>query len=372
MNFAKLNSDAVFGRSDGKILWQPRIICWYHDKIFSGEPLPEKYAGLSIYDIYRKLGCSARLYEFGECFERQEDYRVQQTFQENPDGKITHTIETPAGCQTEILQKSKTSQWPKHLKREVETEKELETAAWREENCSWKWNGEKYNKLIEEIGDLGAPAVIMPRMNIQSLYLEKMGIENGIFAMQDWPETVDRYFNALEESHSRLIELINDSPVNLVNFGENIHSDSLPPYLFEKYHLPACRRRCDKLHSAGKFVYSHWDGNCRPLLKYARQTGLDGIEAITPTPQGDVTLEEIKEALGDDMYLIDGIPAVFFDETYSEKTLTDCTERIIELFAPKLILGISDEISSTGDIERINLITDIVNSYNSQFETVNF
>ncbi len=40
---------------------------------------------------------------------------------------------------------------------------------------------------------------------------------------------------------------------------------------------------------------------------------LDGIEAITPQPQGDVTLEEIKEALSDDMFLLDGIPAILFD-----------------------------------------------------------
>ena len=68
---------------------------------------------------------------------------------------------------------------------------------------------------------------------------------------------------------------------------------------FERYVLPAYQRRCELLHAAGKFLHAHWDGDCRPLLKYARDTGLDGIEAITPAPQGDVTLEETKAALGD-------------------------------------------------------------------------
>jgi len=57
----------------------------------------------------------------------------------------------------------------------------------------------------------------------------------------------------------------------------------------------------------------------RPLLQYAHETGLDGIEAITPRPQGDVTLEEAKEALGDDMFLLDGIPAIYFDKTFPSK-----------------------------------------------------
>ena len=88
----------------------------------------------------------------------------------------------------------------------------------------------------------------------------------------------------------------------------------------------------------------------------------------TPFPQGDVTPEEIKAGLGDDMFLIDGLPAIYFDETFSVEVLKECTHRLIELFAPKLVLGISDEISSTGDIERIRVVGDIVDEYNAQFE----
>jgi uroporphyrinogen-III decarboxylase len=208
--------------------------------------------------------------------------------------------------------------------------------------------------------------MFMPRMNVQSLFIEKMGVEKGIFAIYDWTSLVESLFDATEENHNRLINVINYSPIEIINFGENVHSGSLSPMLFEKYHLPACQRRCEKLHSANKFVYAHWDGDCKPLLPYAKDTGLDGIEAITPLPQGDVTLEEIKEALGNDMFLVDGIPAVYFDDTYSVTTLVDCVHKIIDLFAPNLILGISDEISSTGDIERISTVTEIVNKINKE------
>ena len=36
------------------------------------------------------------------------------------------------------------------------------------------------------------------------------------------------------------------------------------------------------------------------------------------------------------------------------------------MFAPKLVLGISDEISSHGDLERIRLVGKIVDGYNAQ------
>ena len=70
MDFAILNRQVVFGESGGRIIWQPRIDCWYKDKVFAGEPLPAPYTGMTLPEIYRALGCSARLYEFNECFRR--------------------------------------------------------------------------------------------------------------------------------------------------------------------------------------------------------------------------------------------------------------------------------------------------------------
>jgi len=365
-DFAKLHHDVCFGKSGGKIIWQPRIGCWFGDKQFAGEPLPEPYRGMGPSGIHRALGCSDRLYEFNSCFRRVEDPRVRSTREKLNETDERVVIETPAGRQEAVHRQSPNNAGTIHLKWEVTTEEEMKVAAWREENTTWEWDQDRFDELLAEVGDLGAPTMFMPRMNVQSLYIEKMGSQNGIYAIHDWPGTVETYFRALDESHGRLIDVINASPIDIINFGENVHAGTLPPSLFTKYHLPACQRRCEKLHAAGKWVSSHWDGDCRPLLPFAKETWLDGIEAITPFPQGDVTLDEVKNALGGEMFLLDGIPAVYFDETFPVETLIECTRRIIELFAPKLILGISDEISSTGDIERIRVVGQIVDEYNAK------
>jgi hypothetical protein len=363
---SKLHHDVVFGRAGGRIIWQPRIGCWYYDKLFDGEALPAPYTGMSFFEVYRALGCSARLYEYNTCFKRIEHPGVTFTQRALNETDEQTTIHTPVGEQIFIGRKTPNSPHLITLKWEVESEAELKVAAWREENTTWVWDGERFAQLQHEVGDLGAPTMYMPRMNVQNLYIEKMGVEKGVFALYDWPDTTHAYFRALEESHERMIDVINASPIDIINFGENVHDGTLSPALFRKYHLPACQRRCEKLHRAGKFVCSHWDGNTHSILKYARETGLDGIEAITPQPQGDVTLEEIKAALGDDLFLLDGIPAIYFDELFPLQVLEDCTRRIIELFAPKLVLGISDEISSHGNIERIRNVAAIVDEYNAQ------
>ncbi len=363
-DYPELHRKVAFEKGNKQIIWQPRIGCWYDDKMFTGEGLPGKYKGMNPTQVYEELDVSSRLYDFNGCFRRIEHPQVKLTTKQLNETDYEHTIHTPVGNQTFINRVSKNSQHVITVKWEIVTDDDFKIATWREENSTWEFDWDHYNKTMKAVGHLGLPTMFMPRMNVQALYIEKMGVMDAVYAMFGKPQIVERFFNALEDNHDRLIDVINDCPVDVINFGENIHSGTLSPDLFIKYHLPACQRRCEKLHKADKFVHAHWDGDTKPLLKYAKETGLDGIEAITPKPQGDVTLEEVKEALGDDMFLIDGLPAVYFDETYSVETLVECTNKLIEMFAPKLILGISDEISSTGDIERIKIVRDIVDSYN--------
>ena len=104
------------------------------------------------------------------------------------------------------------------------------------------------------------------------------------------------------------------------------------------------------------------DGALKPLLPLIKETHFDGIEAATPLPQGDVALEELKEALGDKI-LLDGIPAVYFLPDQSMEELAACATKILELFSPHLILGVSDEVPPPADIERVRLVTEIVERF---------
>ena len=364
VDLAKFHLDAVRGHAGGRVIWQPRIGCWYHDKKFAGQPLPDPYEGMSVPEVFRSLGVSARIYEFNTCFVSHEDPRVQMHEKRLNDTDIEQMWETPAGTQRAVRRQSPNSPYRKHLKWPIADEKDMRIALWREGRRTWTWDPAAYERVGATWAGLGAPTAYLPRTTAQKLYIEDMGVEAAIFALADYGDTCEAYFEALNRSHERLIEVVNASPIEIINFGDNVHSATLPPRMFELYLLPAYRRRTELLHAAGKFVHSHWDGDCGPLLSLARDTGLDGIEAITPAPQGDVTLEQVREALGD-MWLIDGIPAIYFDETFPEQTLLDCVRRLLDLFAPNLILGISDEISSTGEIERIRRVTEVVDEYNA-------
>ena len=364
---AELHRKVVFGQSGGRIIWQPRVGCWHRDKVFSGEGLPAPYTGMDRPALFRALGCSARIYEYNACFKAVEHPAVRRETRKLNETDTELVFYTPLGRQTLVNRTSPNTFAVSHPKWPIETLDDLRVATWRAENTGWRWDQAAFDRVRAEWGDLGAPTMYMPRVNVQDLYINQMGTERAIYAVCDWQAEIEAYFRALDACHDRLMDVIAASPIEIINFGDNVHAGTLSPSWFMKYVLPAYQRRCERLHEAGKFCHAHWDGDTGPLLPFARETGLDGIEAITPQPQGDVTLEEVKEALGDQMFLIDGIPAVYFDHTFPEETLAACARRIIDLFSPRLVLGISDEISSTGDIERIRLVGEIVDDHNRRF-----
>ena len=364
-NLLELNRAVLRGTSGGKILFQPRILCWIADRKFLGEPLPGGLDGLSDAQIYRNLGCSNRIYEYNACFRQVLPGSVHTYSREISPMERETVIETPAGKLTTVMRGNTSNpgwffeKWP------VVTEDDLKVQMWLVEHTDWAFDRAVYDAVYAEWGDIGLPVMFTwPRVTVQNLYHDLMGVEAGVYALMDYPETVEKYFTALNENALRLMDVINASPLEWVNFGDNLHGGTLSPKLFEKYVLPAYQQRCERLHRAGKFVFSHWDGDCKPLLPYAKHCGLDGIEAITPIPQGDVTLEEMKDALGDEVFLVDGIAAVLFEDTFPVEALVEQVHRVIELFAPRLILGISDEMPSRGNIERVRLVTQIVEEYN--------
>ena len=163
-------------------------------------------------EVYRSLNCSNRIYDYGLCFKKIEHPSVRFIEKQLNETDTETTIETPVGKQVFIGRKNKNNPHIFEVKWEVTTEDELKVATWREENSTWEWDQPRWEKLRAEWGDLGAPTMCVPRVNVQALYLEKMGSQNGIYALYDWPDTVGAYFRALEENQQQILDLLIESP----------------------------------------------------------------------------------------------------------------------------------------------------------------
>lgn len=366
MTNEQLNIAIYEGRAGKRVLWQPRINCWYDDKMFLKEKLPYGLDGMNKAQMYNKLGVSNRIYEYTGCYERIVDGSVRGEAAQTGKGEWTHRLITPVGEIYMVVRSNDSNPGTYFKKWLVETAADIKVKTYIDEATDFRYNPETYKALYKEWGDNGAPVMFICRTPIQEAFVETMGVENTIYALNDEPELMEKYFAAKEESNIRWIREINKSPVRLINYGDNIHCGLTSPELFERYIIPVYQRRYPLLKNAGKFTFSHWDGDVKSILKYAQTSCLDGIEALTPKPQGDVTVDEIRDALGDKLILSDGIAALLFEDGWPLSQLQEQTLQLIEYFAGRLVLGISDEMPSKGNIERVTYVKNIVDRHNAR------
>jgi len=342
------------------IVFQPRIEHWYNVNK-QNATLPKRYSNMSLMQVYDELGCSMRTYDVTYLALKSVDDPsvVVQTENQGDEVVITRWV-TPVG----IIQNRVrlTPAW--HLDEfPVKTPDDLQVMEYILNGRHWEFDAAAFAEADKQIGDRAATMLCIPRINLMRISIEMMGFENTLYAMADDLAGMESLIHAIDEGDRQLVQCVTDSPFEIINFGDNLDQHICSPTLFERYMLPVYKWRNEAFHKKGKYTHSHWDGSVKLLLQYAQQTGLDGIEALTPLPQGDVTIEEIKAGIGD-MILLDGIPMLHFMPDMSIDQLDAVTHQVIETFQPNLILGVSDEVSPVCDIERVRRVAEIVEGYN--------
>jgi len=355
LSFREMDLAVFRGEDPGGVLWQPRLDFWYAVNKKRGT-LPDPLRDADLLDVYDYCHASVRYFGNGL---RLHHKNVQVTSRWEDEKRLRHTWETPVGTLTEVTHYDEWNLSAHLTEYKLKAPEDLRVLEYMMQHEEWAWDQQAYEQDLKRVGDRGTPQFYFRRSPIQGLFVEHMGLERAILMMYDHPEVIQRHVEAQTEADHALYEVLCRCPVQILNYGENIDAHMDPPRIWREHLIPYYRQRTEQLHSAGKFVHIHIDGSMKPLLPYLHECPWDGIEAATPLPQGDVTVEEIKRGLGD-MVLLDGIPALYFLRSFALETLVDCVKRLVELFYPRLVLGISDEIPPDGDIERVRMVGELV------------
>jgi len=363
MNFREMTLNVFAGRPVPHVFFQPRFEPWYDWQKRAGA-LPDKYQKLGLLGTYDDLGCSMRYIHY---YTPVPDPVVREFLpparvrEEGDAREQTIIYDTPLGELVERRRFTVDETW-RTVGFPVKNCDDLHKLRWLYQHTRYSFSAGRFEQGSHFVGERGEPQFWVPKSPYQALALNWMTLEDLIYALADCPAQVEDTFRAIDDSYDLLYEqLTSASGVRIVNFGENIHDQLLSPRYFERYLLPFWEKRAGQLKRAGIFSHVHIDGFMRSILRYFADLPFDGIEALTPTPQGDVEIEEIKAHIGDKV-LLDGIPAVLFLPWYPREALMEMVERIVALFHPRLVLGVSDEVPQGAPadeaIERIRMISD--------------
>jgi hypothetical protein len=349
------------GKKPDRIAWQPRIDYWYDVNKKLGT-LPTEYRGKELLEIYDDLKASPRTWRFlNPTIRVIQGKGVEMKVLEDEE-KIVTTYTAPTGKLREVQTKAvdgATTYRTEYLLKGVE---DFRALTYIIENQMFEFDRQLYNQIVKWFGDRSEPIVNLPWASIQRLTVDWMGLEKTVLSLWRHPKETNELIQAIQDSDSRRIDLVKKTPFEFVNFGDNIDQHLVSPPLFEKYLLPWYKQKTRELHEAGKILCSHWDGNIKLLLRYIKDTGLDSLEGVPPLPMGNVTLEELHEAMRG-MVLFDGLPATYFLDMVTKQDLEDFTRKILGLFSPKIILGISDQLPPNGDIGKVRMVSDLVERF---------
>lgn len=374
------------GREPQKIVWWPRIKHWY-DMNLSANTLPDRYQGLYLDEVYQDLGVTPRQVWTGGFGGGEHsgylglatregndvDVWVKPTqglySKDEPDDFIVTRYETPVGEMTQVVKRTErgTSTYP--IEYFLKDEKSIEVYMYVLERREYEFDWQNFRWGEKRYGDKIYPRARMGRAPLLRLVIDLMGLNRTVIWLWKHPERMEELMGFMLQDLEKQVEAYADTPVVELSLSSNLHESLCSPIQFKKYMIPHLRRITDKIHVAGKYASAHWDGFVKSLLPFLKETGLDGVECVTPKPQGDVTLEEIRNHVIDQgKFLRDGIPAILFTRRYPIEELETFTRRILDVLgrSGRLQLGISDLLPANGDIERVRLVGEIVEEWNEE------
>jgi len=163
----------------------------------------------------------------------------------------------------------------------------------------------------------------------------------------------------------RLWPVVADSPARLILHGAHFDSQMTPPRQFRQYITPYYQEFSRLLHSKGKTLAWHADDDSREILQESKEAGFDMAECYCTAPMVSVTLEETRQAWGNDVIVFGGIPSTVLEPNWGQEEFEEYVKDVFRTIAPgnAFILGVADNVMPTSLIERVERISELVEQY---------
>ncbi|MBI2939558.1 MAG: hypothetical protein HYY04_03900 [Chloroflexi bacterium] len=368
MTYAERILKTFRGERPDVMPWFADLTYWYRASLTRGT-LPRKYEGDRVVDLYRDLGCGCHEHALNRPWvEEYEDVTIAKTVEEDSAGQPalekTEWV-TPVGTLTQVKEWEPISFSWAYRKYPVGGVEDLRTLRFIHGHLHVRPDYSSQEHQLRLWGGVGVPSSVPPRSPMANLIVIWMGVLNLCYALADQPGEVDETLEVLGAAQDDIYDIITRSPAPLVYFGDNITGDVVSPTIFRKYYAPYYHRRVPGLHAAGKRIFVHVDGTFRTVLPLMAETGVDCAQSLTVAPLGDVAIHEMRALAGPDLVLWSGVPGALFSPQYPVQMVVDTVLECIEHHkAPgRFIMGVCDQVPPDGDIERVRLVSELVERY---------
>lgn len=281
--------------------------------------MPQKFREMPLLEFYRAIGCDVMM--FGNWGLPPGVEVVSPIRWSSPD----ETTWSHSGLVSECVRKSRRGTLTARFQRGHPTKYLVSTVAdlhilieicrnTRVEEIDSDEPEKSYGRAEDAIGDAGLYFETTGPSPVQQLIETDMGLETFYYFMADHPGEMRDLLATMHALRRQEYGILaRRSRAECVIPVENTSSTLTSPAVYRAWSLPQISDYVRILHAGGKKVVLHMCGKLRDLLPELRETGLDGVNALTPPALGDCTFEHALDVLGEDTVILGGVLPGFQD-----------------------------------------------------------
>jgi len=225
---------------------------------------------------------------------------ITREYQEDGHKLIRRTIRTPVGEVWQTLEPEsayETSNWIKeHF---IKGPPDYPVMEYYIRDPIYSDNYAAIREAQRRMGNDGIILVRVAKVPIQEMLYQMMGLERFSWDYHERRDLFDSLHATLVERYSQLYDLAAETPVEIVQLADNVTADVVGRERFRNYLMPEYRKLRGRLAGVGKKLAVHMDGRLNSLKGEIALAQFDILEAMTPSPMGDVSVKEAREAWPD-------------------------------------------------------------------------
>ena len=288
-----------------------------------------------------------------------------ETLSVNGNPEIHWKYETPYGEIERIRIWEKSSYSWAIKKWGVTTEQDLKVLGFAMASRTFEPLVKNYLAWDKYIGDIGIAYLTSGYSAMGYILNYWMGIENTVYACEDWNSLMHEVTDQINDNCLKTVRLLAEYPAPAAIMGDNFSSEIQSESFFNEWSAPFYKEAINIFHSKGKKVAVHVDGKLRGAIRMIGNCGADIIDAVTPSPMGDLTPDECRAEAGPRLILSGGVPPNLWLPSVPVETFRQSVKDWLNLkhASSALIAAAGDQVPPFAEEERINVMRELVEEY---------
>ena len=328
------------------------------------ESFPREFRDQGPLAFHRLVGADP-LWRGAPCAVRAIPPESLETHTREDRGRTIQELRTPVGALRLAWAHSEAGQTRFLTEHPLKTEADFKVQLWVEEHTRLAYDAAPVTAHFAGDGGEGLSlGMLIPRGKsaFQSLVEHWVGTEELVYALADFPGTVEALWQAMVANDMEAVRLAVQSPYEFLITWEDSSTQNYSPSQFDRYIGAEIGDWCRVLSAHGRRYIQHACGHVGALVGRMQAHGVHAVESISPPPTGNISIRDARQIAGTRMGIIGGIEPTRFLQL-SLKQLGPYVESVIaEGAGGPFVLANSDSCPPGVAVEKFRLVADIAKS----------